>query len=86
MINNPVYFRLPISLKKGKNKQNRINMKIIESCDKFQKKRIVDVTDEISMLIRRIELNYGLSLEEALISINLTIKNMNSKVQDMKSD
>ncbi len=44
--------------------------------DRFQKKIIADVNDEISILVRRIELNFGLSFDEARKSVFLAIKNL----------
>jgi hypothetical protein len=53
-------------------------MKLPDSGKKFQKKIIVDVGEEISALIRKIELNYGISSDEAINSVNISIKNLNS--------
>jgi hypothetical protein len=53
-------------------------MKTIETSKKFQKKIIVDVDDELSALVRRIELNYGISLEEAINSVSISVKNLSS--------
>jgi len=51
-------------------------MKPLEPSKKFQKKIVVDVEEEISALIRKIELNYGISSEEAINSVNVSIKNL----------
>jgi len=52
-------------------------MKAINTIDdRFQKKIIADVNDEIAVLVRRIELNFGLSFEEARKSVFLAIKNL----------
>lgn len=53
-------------------------MKPSEPVKKFQKKIIVDVNEEISALIRKIELNYGISPDEAINSVNISIKNLSS--------
>jgi len=53
-------------------------MKPLEPSKKFQKRIIVDVNEEISALIRKIELNYGISPEEAINSVNISIKNLSS--------
>lgn len=55
-------------------------IKIINSDEKFQKKRIVDVNAELSVLIRRIELNYGISFEEARNSVNIALQNLSLKL------
>ncbi|MEK6859535.1 MAG: hypothetical protein AABX54_01845 [Nanoarchaeota archaeon] len=52
---------------------------------KFEKQRIVNVNEEISALVRKIELNYGISLDEALDSINLAIKNMSPIKSSIKN-
>ena len=44
--------------------------------NRFEKKIIADVNDEIAVLVRRIELNFGLSFDEARKSIFLAIKNL----------
>ncbi|MBS3078513.1 hypothetical protein J4218_00150 [Candidatus Pacearchaeota archaeon] len=44
--------------------------------DRFQKKILADVNEEISILVRRIELNFGLSFDEARKSVFLAIKNL----------
>ncbi len=53
-------------------------MKIIDSDKRFQKKIIVNVDEEIFLLVRRIELNYGLSWEDARNSVGLAIKKLYS--------
>ena len=59
-------------------------MKTIEPSKKFQKKIIVDVDEEISALIRKIELNYGISPEEAINSVSISIKNLSSIKNELK--
>jgi len=44
--------------------------------NQFQKNIIADVNSEISVLVRRIELNFGLSFDEARKSVFLAIKNL----------
>ena len=51
-------------------------MKPLDPSKKFQKKLIVDVDEEISALIRKIELNYGISADEAINSVSVSIKNL----------
>ncbi len=52
-------------------------MKTINSSQKFQKKTLVNVDEELFFLIKKIELNYGLSWDEARNSVNISIKNLN---------
>jgi hypothetical protein len=51
-------------------------VKTINSSQKFQKKTLVNVDEELFFLIKKIELNYGLSWDEARNSVNISIKNL----------
>ena len=54
-----------------------IKTKIISE-NSFQKKIVVNVDEELFLLIRRIELNYGLSWKEARNSVSIAIKKLYS--------
>ncbi|MFA5855780.1 MAG: hypothetical protein WC867_00340 [Candidatus Pacearchaeota archaeon] len=64
---------------KNKSISSMTSEKTYNSGYNMQKKIIAEVDDEISTLIRRVELNYGLTYEEARNSINLAIKNLEAK-------
>jgi len=55
-----------------------IGSEMISSEKNFQKKIIVNLDQEIYLLIRRIELNYGLSFKEARNSVSIAVKKLYS--------
>ena len=54
-------------------------MKIISQQKEFQKRLIADVNEELSILIRRVQLNFGLTYEEAFRSVTISLKNIYPK-------
>lgn len=57
-------------------------MKTTNTNQKFQKKTLVNVDEELFLLIKKIELNYGLSWDEARNSVNLSMKNLNVMIDE----